>query len=790
MTYNKGRIALIGLLASAAFVGISPASAQDQNEAAKATPSDKDEIIVTARRSAESERDVPISMEVVGGEQIQNQGIEDVQRLAETVPSLVVGGQDPTLGGVNLTIRGIGSNAGDPAVGYYIDEVYIPNPSGFVSQFIDTERVEVLSGPQGTLFGRNTTGGVVHYITKQPGREFGVEAYGELGWYDSLRFDSVPFKKIAGAVNVPLSNAISARVSIAKVMQDNYTFNLERNSPEPNQNAFTIRAAIAIRPSDRFELLLNADYINDPNHNSFLYKNRATPGTAIEFINDLITDIGPEANPFRVRSNLSPVADYEELGLRAKATFKITDELELRSITGYRELTMDRFADLDSTQATLLHNASQQDDKSFSQELQVYYENDRFNVIGGLYYFDRKFSQDAQAFASTPFFLLTSCNGNNPPIPGISGFCPLVNSVATGFIPLLAGRQPILADFLPGGLFETLTGLSASTTTALTTAQRDFRVKSYAGYVQGNFKLNDHVSLTAGARYTSDKKDISALTIAGGIPALVEVNDTFSAFTPKVGVEYRPSDNVLAYASITRGFKSGDANLFGASVVGEIKTVDPETVWSYEAGMKSALADGKLLLDFGAFLYDYKNYQMNVQFAEGPRIFNLDKVQVYGIEFKPVFRLTPRLRLGASATYLHSRVKKSSRLLIDPFDVLGGPLNPVGESLPQSPKFKGNAFIGYSAPIGDTYAADFAVDATYSSRFNNDLFGSFPNDSYSVINANVRFGPTEGRWYLNVYGRNLFNEVYTTSSLFADGIGELEFYAPPRTIGVQLGFKY
>src|SRR3546814_9046544 len=117
-----------------------------------------DLIIVTAQRREQNVRDVPMSIDVLGGEKLVNQGIEDVQRLAESLPSLVVGGQGGTFGGVNLTIRGVGSSAGDPAVGYYVDDIYIANPGGFVSQFIDVERVEVLTGPQGTLFGRNTTG--------------------------------------------------------------------------------------------------------------------------------------------------------------------------------------------------------------------------------------------------------------------------------------------------------------------------------------------------------------------------------------------------------------------------------------------------------------------------------------------------------------------------------------------------------------------------------------------------------------------------------------------------------
>src|SRR3546814_17442060 len=138
-----------------------------------------------------------MSIDVIGGEKLVNQGIEDVQRLAESLPSLVVGDQDGTFGGVNLSIRGVGSNSGEPAVGYYVDEIYIANPGGFVSQFIDVDRVEVLNGPQGTLFGRNTTGGVVNFLTKRPSTEFEAEAYFETVRYASLKFPTVPVLRSA-----------------------------------------------------------------------------------------------------------------------------------------------------------------------------------------------------------------------------------------------------------------------------------------------------------------------------------------------------------------------------------------------------------------------------------------------------------------------------------------------------------------------------------------------------------------------------------------------------------------
>jgi len=781
---------LVSSLAIVSFAMTASAAQAQSNGGTPNASTDPQEIIVTAQRREQNVRDVPMSIDVVGEEKIRDQGIEDVQRLAESLPSLVVGGQDSTLGGLNLTIRGVGSSSGDPAVGFYVDDVYIPNPGGFVSQFIDVARVEVLNGPQGTLFGRNTTGGVVHFITQQPGPDFKAQAYFETGWYDSLSFSSVPIIKAGVSVNVPITDSLSARASISHVSQSNYTFNLERKQPEPNQNAVTLRGGISFHPTDRFEIILNADYINDPNHNSFLFKNRVTPGSSIAFVYDLISDIGAEQDPFRVRSDLRPVTNYKELGLRAKLTYRLTDGLQFRSITGYRELNANRAMDLDVTQAPILYNKSQQDDQSFSQEMQLVYESDRLNAIGGLYYFDRDYQQNAQSFSSLPFFFLNSCNSSNEPPPTLAPLCPTLTSVATVFIPAITGRQPVLADFLAGGLFETLTGVSASTASPVTTIARALNLKSYAAYAQASYALTDRLTLTAGGRYTLDKKSITSLhTTAGTGAAPISLDESFSSFTPKLALEFRPNADTLTFASITKGFKSGDLNLFANLLAGENPRVNPETIWSYEAGFRTSLADRKITLDASAFYYDYSDYQLNVQFAEGVRLFNLDKVQIYGFEFKPVFRPVPRLMLGASATYLHTEVRRSSRSFLNPFDVAAGPINPVGLGLPQSPNWKANAFINYVQPIGAS-SLSFGLDATHSGKFNNDLFGSFPNDSYTIVNGNVRLTTLRDHLSVNLFARNIFNKVYTTSSLFSDAVGELYFYAPPRTIGLQLSFKY
>jgi iron complex outermembrane receptor protein len=777
MTISKSTLRTVLLASTIIAVSATAALAQDASEVS--------EVLVTAQRREQSVRDVPIAISVVTGDNIRTQGIEDVQRLAESIPSLVVSGQGQTFGGLSLSLRGIGTQTGDPAVGFYIDEVYVGNASGFVSQFLDTARVEVLKGPQGTLWGRNTTAGAIHVVTKQPTKDFSLEAFGELGIYDSLDAGDLPIRKFGVSLNTPLGEHAAVRLSYSRVEQDNYIKNLESSSTEANQDASSFRAAIRFDPTDNFDITFAADYIDDPHHNSMLFKNTAFPGSSIDYVNNLLSDVGPEKDTFRVRSDIHPEADYEEWGARITANLRLNDQWKLRSITGWRGLKLDRLADLDVTQATIVHNASQQDDKWWSQEVQAIYEGERLSLVGGVYFYGDKQTQDAQTYANTAFFLLTSCHGSNPPSAGIAGFCPVIDFV-TGLMPTILGRPLKLSDFQSGGLFGTLTGINVSTTTPVTLVTRNFETKSQAAYIQGSYKVTDAVTLTAGVRYTRDSKDNVAAT--NGVP--VALDQSFDDVTPKVAVEWRPNDASLFYASVTRGFKSGDLNLFaGGTVPGETRVVDPETVWAYEAGGKILTANRNLFLEGAVFYYDYAHYQLSVQFPEGPRVFNLDKVSVMGAEFGPVWTPAPGWRVGGAATYLKTNVEEAKRLAINPFELAAGPQSLAGHELPAAPEWKVNAYVNYSFPVGAAGKVDLGVDAQYSASWFTDVFGSLPTSGYTVFNANARFTSESGRWWTNVYVRNIGNEEYQTSNFFTDSIGLLQYYAPPRTIGIQLGFK-
>lgn len=796
-----------GLLLSSSFVLASAlnlpvyAQSSDDNRIRQ-----EDEMVVTAQRREQNLMDVPLAIDAIGGDQIQFEGIEDVQRLAEELPSLVVGGQSSTSGGVAISVRGIGSVSGDPAVGFYIDEVYQASSSGFVTQFLDVERVEVLKGPQGTLWGRNTTGGAVHYVTKSP--EIGTtkgNLYGEVGFYDSLDTDDFPITKFGGAINVALGEDAALRVSAAKVNQDNYTFNTALGGTQKNQDATTLRGDILWEPSDDFTLKLGVTHIDDPFHNAFTTKaDPFFPGSATEFLLNLISDVDVESDTFRVSANAAPEADFKETGVRLGMDYNLNENVILRSITAYKTLDSVRSADLDATRFTLTHNGNETEHDWWSQEVQVLYDNDKVNAIGGLYYFSEDRATRTQTTANLAPFLITSCNnGNTTANPNNAALCPIINGFILPSLPLFNGGQPlVLADLQPGGLWDTTVnglGLGAfglnATDGIVSGSGSDTETDSFAIYGQASYNLSDTVSATVGARWTQDERDIAGVsfdTVTGNfVPnpqATGKVKD--DAFTPKVGLEYRPNDDALYYASYTRGYKAGDINTFAGNVPNAVFDINPETMNAFEAGFKGAFNDGQISLDGAAFFYDYSDYQFQVQFVDGPQLQNIDDVEVLGAEAAIRIHATDNFNINASGSYVDSQIK-SDLNIVDPINLLAGASNVRGASLPRVPDFKATIGADYTVEnIFSSASLNLAASMNYSDEFNHDLFGTFTGGGYTTFNANARLLGGEGDWWLNVYARNITNEEYQTLSIFTDFTGELQFFAPPRTVGLQVGYNF
>jgi iron complex outermembrane receptor protein len=775
--------------------------AQEEEEGAK--PSYLEEIIVTAQRREQNLMDVPISIDVIGGDQIQFEGIEDIQRLAEELPALVVGGQSSSTGGLAISLRGLGSTSGDPAVGYYVDEIYQASASGFVTQFLDVERIEVLKGPQGTLWGRNTTAGAVHYITKKPNLD-AVEAsfFAEFGTYDTLSSSDYPMQKFGGSINTH-SETFALRVSAAKVMQDNFTYNTYLGGTQKNQDATTIRADLLWEPNDNFSATLGFTNIDDPYHNAFTTKtNPFFAGSAIAYMLNFVTDVIVEEDTWKVNANAAPRTAFEETGLRLGLDWKLNDSLNLRLMSASKTQENDRFSDLDATAFTLVHNSADIEHDWRSHELQLFYKSDRLNVIGGVYYFGEERDYKVNTTANYSAYLISACNnGNTAANPTFAGFCPVINGFIIPYMSVFNGGQPFtIADLQPGGLWDvTLAGLGlggygiGATDTPVSGSGKYDDNSSYAVYGQASYQLTDTWTGSVGVRWTKDKKNITGFawdsvnqfTINPAATGIVKDDE----FTPKLGLEWRPDNDSLYYASITRGFKSGGLNIYAGIVGDVVPSIKPESITAFEIGAKRSFNDGVLLFDGAVYYYDYEDYQLSIQYLDGPQLTNLPDVSVTGVEAAVKFNPTESFSLGASFNYVDSSID-SDLIIQDPFNINIPDKNVKGNPLPRSPEFKGSLTADYTF-VGLRNGSSLIIGGAlnYSDEFFHDLHGTFPGSGYTMWNANIRW-VSGGNWWLNLYGRNLTNEEYQTFAIYADSIGDVQFYNPPRTIGVQMGYKF
>ncbi len=798
------------------------------------TDSDEDfwieEVLVTAQRMEQNLMDVPLSVVAWDGDTLEKSAIDNITLVADVTPGLVASGQTSTGGTMNFYIRGIGSNAGgDPAVGYYIDEIYVGASNAFNTTFIDLERVEVLKGPQGTLWGRNTTGGAINVVTKRPSETPVAEAYVEYADPYTL--------KVAGALGGPISDTVSYRLTAAKVEQDSFTQNTLTAHDDKTQDSVSVRGQLRFTPSDQLTVDLLVGYLEDDSKNLFLFPTTNLPDTGSEFVFNYF-DVPPNPDLFHIQLDEQPISEFEALETRLDVNYRINDTYNLRWLTGYNDVDSFRRSDFDGNFLPMLHMTSDSKQDWLSTELQLQYSSDKVDWTLGAYYFDQDVDQLTMQDGDTDFFFMASCASPNysDDAGNITALalCPLLNlfwrlevpDIFFGAIPGFAlpslpwvnqnmqGRGPIPDDMgingdNPLGAFGLLPNLILGTgtefgggygnlfDTGLITNQTTVSsIESTAFYGQGNFRFNERWSLTAGLRYTKDKKsqvtEVLGTLFSPPLPPN-RGDDSRDAWSPKVGIEFRPNEDAMLYGTITTGFKGAG---FGSlnNITGEVTTFEDETVIAYEVGYKATLAGGRVRLNTAAYYYDYDDMQITLQFATGPITDNLDKVTSKGIDFAIDVAATDRLMIGTSVAWNDSEVDKfSGESVFDPTSFASGFQDIVGNPLPRSPEWSGNAYANYTIPLagGANGNIILGANAAYTGAYNHTQFGNvLMTPSYTLWNANVSWVSQSGAWGINAFGRNLSDEEYVLTSFFTDAFGVLLFPGAPRTYGVQVRYSF
>ena len=757
---NKSKY-LIGAFWGAIAVA-SPAVAQEQPAAAPAADQAASEgfgdIVVTAQRRAERLQDVPLSVTAVQGAALAEAGVgkaTDIKMVASSVDIPITNGY------VSPYIRGVGTRALGPGVespiALYVDGVYVGNGASVLS-FSNVERIEVLKGPQGTLFGRNATGGLIQVVTRDPKSELSGDASVSYGNYDTW--------STSAYVTGGIAEGVSADIAGYGTWQGKgYGTNLFNGQDVYKTNHdYGFRTKWLLEPSDTVQIRLSADYSNLKSSQNAL---RVTPGTLP------MPRTGPAygGDEWDTNVNTQPLMKQKQGG----ASMRIDVDLggfSLVSTTAYRKSRFDLNFDLDLTARDDLGNTAAgkaysqiQRDHQFSQEIQLLSATDadsKLNWNLGLFYYNAKGEYD-------PFTIRYSGQllGGNP---------------GTGF-------------------FDTLTGSPWQKT------------ESLAPYAQASYEFLPNTRLTAGLRYTYEKREVggSAIAFLSTTGAVVPAFSVFAAPIPsmnarkatwRIALDHKFSDDVMVYASQNRGFKSGGFSVLELGA----KPYQPETLDATEVGFKALVLDRKLRFEGAAFYYNYKNVQVYSTTEVGLQIKNGGKARIQGLEFEMSARPLQGLTLNAGYTYLDTEWKVFNNAPINipnttPAFVGRGniqiPGSVAGNDLPSAPHHVFNASASYAMPIGDN---KLTFNGSY--YYNSGYFGESDNtarqDSYSLVNASVRFALPDDRLSLTVWGRNLTDEavdIYPTHTqqVRVSGVAysvQRSGYAPPRTYGVTVGTKF
>jgi iron complex outermembrane receptor protein len=790
-----------GLAALAASVMIgAPAHAQTADSGASARTGNSDPIVVTARRREENLLDVPVSVTAFGAQELEARSFSDISDLSGTVPNVNFDAGTNSLGSgaaASIYIRGIGQDdflpTSDPGVGVYLDGVYLGRTVGQVLSAIDIERLEVLRGPQGTLFGRNTIGGAINVTLRRPQEEVTGFVRAQYGT-DNL-FD------IAGRADLPVSDMVRTAFTAGYRRRDGIA--TSPNAPGidfGDEDKFTLRGQISILPSSSVRIDLVADWFRQREETEPAINygaDFANPNTLGAFYNGFAplvgagqytpADITPLSRPFDTQQTGPSRDDLDVWGVAGTITWDVSDSVTLKSITAYRELQANFANDNDATIHPIAFIDEQIDQNQFSQEFQLLADFGSVDLVAGLYYFDERAMDDNL-------------------IPIVPGLFAALGQLPGAIIPLAPyptdpGGNPLFTcPAAPAG-FPCAGGPGNPLNVALDQTIEifgDIDVENYAAYAHANFDIAGGLSASLGARITHEEKTFFAFqqriesSAALGMPIYNlsprESSDSWTEFTPHLGLQYEFDNGHLIYASYDRGFRSGTFNGRANSAV-TFSAVDPETVDAYEIGFKGEFFGGTTRLSLAAFYNDYQDIQLRavIPSTTGLDVFliNAAGATIKGFEAELYVAPSPYFRAGGTFGYAHSEIDEVDPIVAQFTGIV------EGNVLTKTPEVTFSIFAQHDFELAGgllSIRADYNWrDSVFHDAANTVIpgVGSTREGSYGLLDARISYTSVDECWEIALWGRNLTDET-RFATLFANAGGQLVAYpVRDREIGVS-----
>ncbi|MDX3899287.1 MAG: TonB-dependent receptor [Sphingobium sp.] len=699
------------LMTGGAVISV-PALAQSESVASSGAIED---IVVTAQKRSERLQDVPIAIGAISASAAAAKGINDTASIQAVVPGLVI---NRTANEGNIFIRGVGTNLFGPSseqtVAVYVDNVYYASPEANLFSFNNIERIEVLKGPQGTLFGRNTTGGVVHIITREPADHLTMEASFGYANYETITASAY--------VSAPLADTLSADLAINYSDQGDgwgRNFTTGRDNAIMADGNYALRSKIRFAPSADTTIHLGLDY------------SHSVARFAYQLRKGVIGVDGVSTYPGEYNA-VGGLSDFERLNTGG-ASLQIEQalgDLKLVSISSYRKSDVGYLLDQDDTPLVVADLSLPSKAHSWSQELQLHGAAGAPVkwVLGG-FYFD-----------------------------AVAAYDPAdINNGAV----IIEDRQ---------------------------------KTQSLAAFGQASVEIFADTNLTGGLRYTYERQklEIDRFAVGGADIPLPDDRQSFRKLTWRAAIDHHFSTDVLAYLSYNRGFKSGGYNLLAPNTA----PFKPEVLDAYEVGLKSEWFDRRLRFNISAFLYDYKNIQVNIPTLGGTVTLNAARARIKGVEAEVQAKPFGELTLNGSIALLDGKYRSYPNALV---------IGPNGESTdengnPLTMDARGNRTLStpkLTANIGADYALETrigtfrpAVNAAYNDGFFFYADNRLAQPNYWLVNASLNWAAPGDHFQAQLWVKNLTDATYWAGRSEQAGLGDAQRQAAPRTYGLTLTTRF
>jgi iron complex outermembrane receptor protein len=727
-----------------------------------------EEVIVTAQKREQNIQKVPVSITSFSSIDLEQKAINTIVDLEKSSPNTQLRASRATNSTLTAYIRGVGQQdplwGFEPGVGVYVDDIYYARPQAAVIDVFDVERVEVLRGPQGTLYGKNTVGGAIKYITKKMAAEesgkitVAAGNYGQQEITLSGQYPLIEDKLYIGGAITQLERDGYGDVDVGFDINDG-TFNgTEENY---NKDVSVARLSLEYTPIESLFIRFAADRTKDESNQIC-----GTQSSQTSLTNPVTGELFlASGDPYDSACGTTHKSNVENEGYSLTVQYDMNDQFSVKYVYADREGETQQFIDFEATPLDAFDVPAAYSDEQESHELQFNYNIDRLALVGGLYYFE----------------------GNSA-----GAFDVVLNSA-----PFMDG---VHTDLGIGG---------------------DVDTQSTSLYLNANYLLTDTVTLTAGVRSTKDDKNsniqrflystansFSYTTTQGSgftygdsaddtlLAVFTDISDdeadkSWDEISPSLKVDWQMSDDIMLYLSYAEGFKSGGFDMRGnASTNPNIANgYDPETVETWEAGIKSQLLDDRLRLNFTLFDMDYQDMQLTVQTAQPAPVFfssdvvNAGTAEINGAELEVLAQLTEGLSLNLAAGYMNAELVEVISAGVDVSD---------SWEMLNAPDWTGQFALSYNMGLADMGSLIFNAAASYrgaSRNFNNVICSCDQDKSYILVDLGANWYSSGGNWSGSLYVKNLGDKSYKTGG-YNLGSGELAFYGAPRTVTASLSYEF